>query len=124
MAANGRFEAEKLRENMNLAVKATTPEDAVQVYDAIAIASPSGLNKAPDLDVTTDESKNRLLNESVSLFQVFQIAASYDDICYEWVNGCPTTFDLAFPYLISNLKLHRLNTAIVDAFLKVLAERP
>ncbi len=63
MDVKGRFDAEELRVNMNLAVKATTPEDAVQVYDAIAIADPSGLNKAPDLDVTTDESKKRLVTE-------------------------------------------------------------
>jgi triphosphoribosyl-dephospho-CoA synthase len=124
MNAQGHFDAAKLRENMNLAVQATTPQDAVYTYDAIAIADPSGLNKAPDLDVNSAESKNRLLTENVSLFEVFEIAAEYDDICYEWVNGFPTTFDLAFPYLMNQLKIHKLNFAIVNSFLKVLSERP
>jgi triphosphoribosyl-dephospho-CoA synthase len=124
MNEKGQFNTDKLRANMKLAVSATTPQDAVEAYDAIAIASPSGLNKAPDLDVSSAESKKRLIDENVSLFEVFEIAAGYDDICYEWVNGFPTIFDSAFPYLIKNLKLHRLNTAIVNAFLKVLAERP
>ncbi len=124
MNEKGHFDASKLRENMKLAVQSTTPQDAVKAYEAIAIADPSGLNKAPDLDVNSDESKKRLLDENVSLMEVFEIAADYDDICYEWVNGFPITFDLAFPYLMNQLKIHKLNFAIVNSFLKVLSERP
>jgi triphosphoribosyl-dephospho-CoA synthase len=120
----GNFEAAKLRANMKLAIEATTPEDAVRVYEAIGIANPSGLNGAPDLDVNDTKSKNRLLKENVNLYQVFKIASGYDDICYEWVNNFPITFDLAFPYLGDQLKAHRLNTAIVNTFLKILSERP
>jgi triphosphoribosyl-dephospho-CoA synthase len=57
---------------------------------------------------------------------VFQIAAGYDDICFEWVNNFPITFDMAYPYLAEQLrgKGKCLNTAIVHTFLKVLAGRP
>ena len=115
---------QKLRENIKLAVESTTAQDAVYLYDAIAIAKPSGLNGAPDLSVTDSDSKARLIKENVSLFKVFKIAAGYDDICYEWVNNFPITFDLAFPYLGKQLKAKCLNTAIVHTFLKVLSERP
>ena len=124
MTEKGTFDSVKLRANMKLAVESTTAQDAVYLYDAIAIASPSGLNDAPDLSVSSPESKARLIKENVSLFKVFQIAAGYDDICYEWVNNFPITFDLAFPYLGNQLKAHRLNTAIVNTFLKILSERP
>ncbi len=122
----GEFDLKKLRENIKIAVEATTSQDAVELYDAIAIAKPSGLNDAPDLSVTDAESKARLIKENVSLFKVFQIAAGYDDICYEWVNNFPITFDLAYPYLLEQLhgKGKCLNTAIIHTFLKVLAERP
>jgi triphosphoribosyl-dephospho-CoA synthase len=120
----GDFDLPKLRENLKTVVEATTPQDAVYLYEAIAIAKPSGLNDAPDLSVTDADSKARLIKENVSLFKVFQIAAGYDDICYEWVNNFPITFDTAYPYMKEKLKTKCLNTAIIHTFLKVLAERP
>lgn len=113
-----------LRENLKLAVESTTAEDALHLYEAIDIAKPSGLNGAPDLDVHDPHSKERLLKENVSLYQVFKIAAGYDDICSEWVNNYPITFNLAYPYLSERLKSRDLNTAIVHTFLKVLSEHP
>jgi triphosphoribosyl-dephospho-CoA synthase len=122
--SNGNFDVQKLRGNLKIMVEATTAEDAVHLYDAIAIAKPSGLNDAPDLSVTDANSKARLIKENISLFKVFQIAAGYDDICYEWVNNFRITFDTAYPYLKEQLKTKCLNTAIIHTFLKVLAERP
>ena len=113
-----------LRENLRLAVESTTAEDAVRLYEAIDVAKPSGLGEAPDLDVTDPASKTRLLKENVSLYEVFKIAAGYDDICSEWVNSYPVTFDLAYPYLTEQLKRGALNTAVVHTFLKVLSEHP
>jgi triphosphoribosyl-dephospho-CoA synthase len=120
----GNFDFSQLRENLRLAVESTTAEDAVHLYEAIDIAKPGGLNGAPDLDVHDSHSKERLLKENVSLYQVFKIAAGYDDICSEWVNNYPITFNLAYPYLSEQLKSRDLNTAIVHTFLKVLSEHP
>jgi len=121
---NFSFDFSLLRANLRLAVEATTAEDAVSLYEAIAIAKPSGLGDAPDLDVTDPASKARLLAENVSLYEVFKIAADYDDICSEWVRNYPITFDLAYPYLTEQLKRGDLNTAVVHTFLKVLSEHP
>ena len=118
------FDFARLRENVKLAVESTTAEDAVHLYEAIDVAKPSGLGGAPDLDVHDSHSKERLLKENVSLYQVFKIAAAYDDICSEWVNNYPITFDAAYPYLSEQLKSRDLNTAIVHTFLKVLSEHP
>jgi triphosphoribosyl-dephospho-CoA synthase len=118
------FELPRLRENLRLAVESTTAEDAVPLYDAIDVAKPSGLGGAPDLDVNDPASKKRILEENVSLYEVFKIAAGYDDVCSEWVNNYPITFDLAYPYLMRQLEQGDLNTAIVHTFLKVLSEHP
>ncbi len=118
------FDLARLRENLRLAVESTTAEDAVHLYEAIDIAKPSGLNEASDLDVNDPASKERLLKENVSLFEVFKIAASYDDICSEWVRNYPITFDLAYPYLKAQLERGDLNTAVVHTFLKILSEHP
>ena len=114
----------RLRANLRLAAESTTAEDAVRLYEAIDVANPSGLGDAPDLDVTDPASKARLLKENVTLFEVFKIAADYDDICSEWVRNYPITFDLAYPYLLEQLKHGDLNTAVVHTFLRVLSEHP
>lgn len=117
------FDLAALRKNIKLTVESTTAVDAVKLYEAIAIANPSGLNGAPDLDVKDANSKTRLIKENVSLFEVFKIAAGYDDVCREWVTNYPITFDAAYPYLMEQLKSKRLNHAIINTFLKVLADR-
>ncbi len=126
MNRKGEFDLTKVRKNLKAVIESTTTVDAVNVYDAISIANPSGLNDAPDLSVTSADSKARLIKENVTLFKVFQIAEGYDDICYEWVHNYPVTFDVAYPYLLDQLngKRRGLTTAIVHTFLKVLAERP
>ena len=121
---NFSFDLMRLRENLRLAVESTTAEDAVHLYEAIDIAKPSGLNEASDLDVHDPASKERLLKENVSLFEVFKMAAGYDDICSEWVRNYPITFDLAYPYLKAQLERGDLNTAVVHSFLKILSEHP
>jgi triphosphoribosyl-dephospho-CoA synthase len=121
---NYHFEFSVLRKNIDLVVKSTTARDSVHLYEAVDIANPSGLNDAPDLDVTDPNSKERLLKENVTLFEVFKIASAYDDIGVEWVNNYPVTFDLAYPYLMDQLKSKPLNTAVVHTFLKILSERP
>ena len=119
------FEVPKLRENLKRVVESTTPEDAVNVYEAIKIANPSGLGKAPELDINDPNSVNRIVKENVSLFQVFKIASEYDRVCSEWVNNYPITFNVAYPYLIEQIRDEKdLNVAIIHTFLKVLAEYP
>jgi len=119
------FEIPKLRKNLKLVVGSTTPEDAVKVFEAIKIANPSGLGKAPELDIDDPESVNRIVKENISLYQVFRIASSYDNVCYEWVNDYPITFDVAYPCLMEHIrKAKDLNVAIIHTFLKVLAEYP
>jgi triphosphoribosyl-dephospho-CoA synthase len=119
-----KFDLSTLRKNIKLAVEATTAEDSVNIYEAIDIAKPSGLNGAPDLDVHDPRSKERLRKENVTLYQVFKIAESYDDVCSEWVRNYPITFNLAYPYLTNQLRTRDLNSAIVYTFLKVLSENP
>jgi triphosphoribosyl-dephospho-CoA synthase len=121
---NYKFDSSLLRKNIDLAVKSTTALDSVHLYEAVDIASPSGLNEAPDLDVTDPRSKERLIKEDVTLFEVFKIASGYDDICAEWVHNYPVTFDLAYPYLMEQLQSKPLNIAVVHTFLEILSVRP
>jgi triphosphoribosyl-dephospho-CoA synthase len=121
---NFEFDLSLLRENLALVTRAATAWDSVHLYEAVDIASPSGLNTSSEFDVNDPDSKQRLLKDNVLLLDVFKIGADYDDICYEWVNNFPVTFDLAYPYLGEQLKTKPVNTAVVHVFLKILSERP
>jgi triphosphoribosyl-dephospho-CoA synthase len=68
---------------------------------------------------------NRIVDEKISLYEVFRIAEKYDTICSEWVNNYPVTFDLAYPSLARRLQHDGdPSDAIVQTFLEVLAEVP
>lgn len=121
----GHFDLQILRQNLRRVVRSTTPEDAIAVYDAIRIAKPSGLGKAPDLDVNDPSSTERIIKERISLIKVFEIASEYDLICYEWVNDYTITFDFAYPSLMMEMKMmNDLNKAVIHTFLRVLARHP
>jgi len=120
------FSFSKLRENIKLVVESTTPSDAVAVYEAINIANPNGLvDKAPTLDVNDPSSKKKILEENVTLYEVFKISAPYDSISKEWVENYHITFETGLRYFTQQLKeTNNLNSAIVHAFLKVLSTVP
>ena len=113
-----------LRDNINTVIYASTAKDSVHLYEAIDIAVPNGLNQAPDLSVNDPTSKQRLKAENVALYQVFDIAKDYDDICREWVYNYPITFDEAYPYLKEQLEKIDQNSAVTNTFLKILANHP
>jgi len=119
------FDIEGLKENLKLVVESTTPEDSVNVYEAIKTANPGGLGKASNLDVNDSNSIDKIRNDRISLYQIFKLASGYDLVCSEWVNNYPITFDLAYPSLMGRLKENKtLDTAIVLTFLGVLAGHP
>lgn len=123
--SEGTLEVQTLRKSLRHVVTSTTPQDAVDVYEAIRIANPGGLGKAPKLDVNDPNSTNAILGEKTSLYDVFKIAERYDSICSEWVNDYQITFDLAYPSLIEKVKSAKdLDTAVIHVFLEVLAAHP
>jgi triphosphoribosyl-dephospho-CoA synthase len=121
----GSFDIPLVREKVKAVVESTTPEDAVNLYEAIRIAKPGGLGTSSQLDVNDPNSTDRILKERISLYQIFKIASEYDSISSEWVNNYHITFDTAYPSLVQQLeKSDKLDVAIVHTFLKVLAENP
>jgi len=119
------FSVFSLRKNIKKVVESTTSMDAANVYDAISVAQPGGLGKAPRLDVNDPSSKQKILKENITLFHVFKISSSWDSISAEWVNNYSITFDLGYPYFVKVLKeTNDVNIATVHTFLKILSEVP
>ncbi len=125
MSRKAPFSADALRANLKSIVKSTTPRDAIDVYDAISVAQPGGLGKAPRLDVTDAQSKQKILAQGTSLYEVFKISAPWDSISAEWVTNFHITFDIGYPYFRRVIKeTGDINTASVHTFLKILSEVP
>ena len=125
MFANEKYSIANLKKNLKIIVESSTAMDAIEVYDAILIAKPGGLGKAPKLDVNDPASKQEILSERVTLYEVFKIASAYDSITSEWVNNYPITLDLGYPYFMQQLEeIKDINTVTVHTFLKILSEVP
>lgn len=121
----GPFSVARLRRSIKTVVETSTAKDAVNVYDAIQIAKPEGLGEAPKLDVTDPNSKKKLLEDNVTLFDVFKIASKYDSVAAEWVDNYRITFDLGYPFFVQKLsETGNINIATVYTFLRILSEIP
>ena len=119
------FSINKFRRNLRKVVLATTSIDAVEVYDAITIAHPGGLGKVAELDVTDATSRQKIIEDNVSLYAIFKISESWDLISSEWVNNYHITFDIGYPYLTEQLNTTRdINMATVHTFLEILSKVP
>jgi len=125
LAGKSSFSAGTFRRHLKSVVESTTSEDAVHVYDAIRIAQPGGLGKAPKLDVADQGSKTKILAEEISLHEVFKISAPWDSVAAEWVNNFHITFDIGYPEFKCAMKeTGDINTATVQTFLRILSDVP
>jgi triphosphoribosyl-dephospho-CoA synthase len=96
---------------------ATTIEDARAVYEAIRRARPGGLGTVGDQDVGGEP--------TLTLRQVMQLAADRDLVARQYADDYREVFGEAVPALRASMAAGQpLETAIVAAFLAVLANHP
>ncbi|BAW31291.1 MAG TPA: triphosphoribosyl-dephospho-CoA synthase [Methanothermobacter sp.] len=113
-----------LREMVNKIMLQTTPQDAVDLYDAIAIAQPGGMGKKDQFDVNDEKSKDKILKEKVTLFDVLKLSSSWDLIARELTSSMPITFNIGFPAFKETHQETDMNTAIVQTFITILSNFP
>jgi len=110
-------ESAGLAEGVEAVLAATTADDARLVYRAIRLAQPGGLGEVPDQDVTGEP--------TITLRAAMTLAAGRDSIARQYANGFHEVLDEALPALRESLHAGRpLETAVVAAFLHVLAHYP
>jgi triphosphoribosyl-dephospho-CoA synthase len=96
---------------------ATTVEDSRAVYRAIRMAQPGGMGDVSDQDLADEP--------TMSLREIMRLASDRDSISRQYANGFREVFGEALPALRGSLEEGRaLETAIVGAYLKVLARHP
>lgn len=107
----------ELRSAIRGVLQSLTVADALLVSRAIRLIAPGGLGRATAQDVACDP--------DVTLLELMTLACEKDAVAREYATGYATTFELAYPALDSCLKQNGdITTAIVQAYLTVLAEVP
>ena len=106
-----------LRDAVSSVLDETDVQDARDVYAAIRLASPGGLGHAESQDVAADP--------TISLLETMRLAAHRDGVAREYATGFETTFATAAPAL-EQARRDGLpwDDAVVETFLKVLAQAP
>ncbi len=119
------FSLSGMRDNLSTILKKNTPEDTLHLYEAISIANPGGLGKVSKLDISDPSSKRAILEEGVTLYEVFEISAERDSISKEWITTFNISFEVGLPEFESTYrKTGDVNYATIHTFLRILSEVP
>lgn len=105
-------------------MKATTVEDAVDLYDAINIADAGGMGDQDEYDVASENAKEELRTNKQTMFDVLEISAPWDRLANEMTTGMPVVFEKGYPTYSGLKKTMKANDACVLTFLTILSETP
>ncbi len=106
-----------LAEGVEEVLAATTVDDARRVYRAIQSAQPGGLGEVADQDIQHEP--------TITLRAAMALAAGKDLVARQYANGFREVLGEALPDLRDSLKASQpLETAIVGAYLRLLARHP
>ncbi|MFH1328025.1 MAG: triphosphoribosyl-dephospho-CoA synthase [Candidatus Bathyarchaeota archaeon] len=128
LAKCGRMSLNQIRRNTAIVMRSSTVQDAIDFYDAVKNAGPGGLKRSHAKDapnVHNVHAKKELKKKNLTLYDIMNDCASYDDICKEWTSNMNTTFKLGYPTLTRTFRKFRdINIATVHTFLTILSSRP
>jgi triphosphoribosyl-dephospho-CoA synthase len=113
---------DELSSKVDQIMKSTTPQDAANLYKAINVADAGGMGKQDDLDVSDDDSLQKLIEDGINMYTVLEMSSEWDCLSYELTHGMPVTFKTGFPVFKDVQKKYNTNQATVQTFLKILAQ--
>ena len=115
---------EELNNKLDQIVKSTTPQDAANLYKAIKIADAGGMGEKEDLDVNDEDSLDKLIEDSINMYNVLEMSSEWDSLSYELTHCMPITLKTGFPIFKDIQNKHNTNQATVQTFLNILAQNP
>jgi triphosphoribosyl-dephospho-CoA synthase len=113
-----------LQINIGKLLDETTVNDAINLYDAIAIAEAGGMGSQDEYDVTSNNAKDELKKNNQTMYDVLEISASWDALAYELTNKMPVSFEIGYPTFYSNKKDSSTNYSTLMTFLTILSQVP
>lgn len=123
-AAGMSTDIDELPYNIDEILRATTPHDAINLYEAINIAEAGGMGVQEELDVSSDNAKNELLEKNINMYDVLDLSSQWDMLANEITRTMPITFELGYPTFKEVKRDHGINKATVQTFLTILSIYP
>jgi triphosphoribosyl-dephospho-CoA synthase len=122
----GKIEPRGLGSTLSKVMKATNYQDAADVYDAILESNTSALGKL-DVKAVPDlmnlDAKSKIKEQKISLYELMKISSGWDNVAKELTTGMKISINLGYKTLFDVYeKTNDINTAIVHAFLTMLAK--
>ncbi len=119
--AAGRCENTKcLKEQVQMVVRETTAEDAIELYRAFSEAKVK-VKPVDDLDLSDAASFGKIKERGLTLFNLMEISSGYDMLAGEWTNGFKKTFESAAS-IQNKVKKYGINDAVVLTFMELLSK--
>ncbi len=118
-------EPSRLRRELKNVLKIMKPKDTEEIFRSIAYVMPGGLGRVPYLDVRMNKTYEEIRRKKITPLMALKHYVDRDIVAHEWVTGYSLTFELGYKELKREIsKTKSLNEAIVNAFLKMLAQKP
>jgi triphosphoribosyl-dephospho-CoA synthase len=123
-----KIEPIRLRSTFFKVMRATTHQDALDVWDAIIESKASALGRL-DADIAPDlldiNAKNKIIKQKLSLYDLMKISSEWDNIAKELTTGMRISFCLGYKTLLDVYKkTGDINIATVHTFLTILSKHP
>ena len=129
-----RFSVKRIRQYSQVIIDHTSVADATNLYKAFKLTRPGGSMIKEDsewsdihrrYDFDNPKAIENLVEDEVSLADLFKMSSQVDEISNEWSNGFRRILDEALPYLSKvSTQLDDLEEGIVRSFVWLLAQRP
>lgn len=117
-----------LRRSVREVMGSTTPDDAVDVYEAITEAESGALGRLDPrdtLDLTDERAKRQLIRQGVTLYDVMKKSSSWDNVARELTTYYSASFEVGYPTFLRVYEDTRdVNIATVHTFLTLLSRCP
>ena len=129
-----RFSVKRIRQYSQSIIDHTSVADATNLYRAFKLTRPGGSMIKEDsewsdihrrYDFDNPKAIENLVEDEVSLADLFKMSSQVDEISNEWSNGFQRILGEALPYLSKvSTQLDDLEEGIVRSFVWLLAQRP
>jgi triphosphoribosyl-dephospho-CoA synthase len=120
---NNTYEINSLRRGVAAVIKGSTPEDTIELYDAILLSN-AEVGRSSKFDVKDPKSKDRVLEKNLNLKDIFKVS-KWDTIARELVSEMEVSFTIGYPVLKGEMeKTKDLETSILRCFFEILARVP
>ena len=102
-----------------------TVQDTIDLYDAIRTCNPGGLGKIDKYDLNDENVMKDLIKDEITLKKIFEFSRDHDSISLEYSTGLNIIINEGLPFFVENFNnTLDINDAVVNTFLKVLADHP